>query len=81
MLGSQNLKGFQAIIGHMLLQNCGFDIVMFGHTHRPMIDFGKNLITLNPGSLSYPRQEGRRPSYIMMELEGDLPARFRLEYL
>ncbi len=59
----------------------GFDIVMFGHTHRPMIDFGKNLITLNPGSLSYPRQEGRRPSYIMMELEGDLPARFRLEYL
>ena len=44
----------------------GFDIVMFGHTHRPYFDIDKSgekeLITLNPGSLSYPRQEGHRPS-------------------
>lgn len=27
----------------------------------------KNLLVLNPGSLSYPRQEGKRPSYILLE--------------
>ena len=59
----------------------GYDIVMFGHTHRPLIDYGKNLIALNPGSLSYPRQEGRRPSYIIMELNKKGEAGFAIEYL
>ena len=59
----------------------GFDIVMFGHTHRPMLDYGKELITLNPGSLSYPRQDGRQPSYIIMEMNGMEDAQFSLRYL
>ena len=59
----------------------GCDIVMFGHTHRPLIDYGKNVIALNPGSLSYPRQEGKRPSYIMMETDSKGDAHFRIEYL
>ena len=59
----------------------GFDIVMFGHTHRPIIDYGKHVIVLNPGSLSFPRQEGRKPSYIVMELDECGEARFSLEYL
>ena len=58
-----------------------FDIVMFGHTHRPVIDYGKHVIALNPGSISYPRQEGRRPSYIMMELDAEGEAHFSIEYL
>lgn len=58
-----------------------FDLVMFGHTHRPVIDYGKHVIALNPGSLSYPRQEGRRPSYILMELDASGKAHFSLEYL
>ncbi len=57
------------------------DLVMFGHTHRPIIDYGKHVIALNPGSLSYPRQEGRRPSYILMELDAAGKAEFHLEYL
>lgn len=59
----------------------GFDIVMFGHTHRPLIDYGKNIIALNPGSLSYPRQEGHQPSYIMMEMDKKGKAHFNIEYL
>ena len=59
----------------------GANIVMFGHTHRPLIDYGKNVIALNPGSLSYPRQEGKRPSYIMMETDSKGDAHFRIEYL
>lgn len=45
------------------------DIVMFGHTHRPVVDIDENIVALNPGSLSYPRQEGGKPSYIIMEIK------------
>ena len=58
-----------------------FDIVMFGHTHRPLLDYSRGIITLNPGSISYPRQEGRRPSYILMELDEEGEAHFEIRYL
>ena len=44
----------------------GADIVMYGHTHRPCFTKEDGLITLNPGSVAYPRQEGRRGSYMVM---------------
>ena len=47
----------------------GADIVMFGHTHRPYLDVEDDIIVLNPGSLSYPRQEGRRGSYMIVEID------------
>lgn len=59
----------------------GADIVMYGHTHRPVIDTSGSVIALNPGSLSYPRQEGRRPSYMVMELDREGEAHFTLVYL
>ena len=59
----------------------GKDIVLFGHTHRPVVDKGGSVIAVNPGSLSYPRQEGRRPSYIVMEIGINGDAGFRLKYL
>ena len=59
----------------------GVDIVMYGHTHRPYLDQQTDITVLNPGSLSYPRQEGRKGSYMIMELsEGGRP-RFRTYYL
>ena len=59
----------------------GVDIVMYGHTHRPYLDQQTDITVLNPGSLSYPRQEGRKGSYMIMELsEGGSP-RFRTYYL
>ena len=64
----------------------GFDIVMFGHTHRPFYEMekkegDKDLIVLNPGSLSYPRQEGHRPSYMIMELDKDGTPSYHTCYL
>ena len=59
----------------------GADIVMFGHTHRPVVEVGKKLTALNPGSLSFPRQEGRRPSYILMELDKNGEAHYHLNFL
>ena len=29
----------------------------------------KDLIVLNPGSLSYPRQDGHKPSFMLMEID------------
>lgn len=57
------------------------DIVMYGHTHRPVIDIDDEVIALNPGSLSYPRQEGRKPSYIIMEIDSFGEAHFTISYL
>lgn len=65
-------------------ENRGVNIVMYGHTHKPVIDRGKNVMDItavNPGSLSYPRQEGRRPSYILMELDREGKAHYHLNFL
>ena len=58
----------------------GFDIVMYGHTHRPIIEVIDGIMVLNPGSLSYPRQEGRRPSYIILDIDDMGDAHYRLCY-
>ena len=40
------------------------DAVLFGHTHQPYLDQSEQGLTvMNPGSLSKPRQDGKRPSY------------------
>ena len=57
------------------------DIVMFGHTHKPFLEMIDGMIVLNPGSLSYPRQEGRKGSYIMMEIEPECDVKCEIKYL
>jgi hypothetical protein len=60
--------------------NC--EIAMFGHTHRPLIDQSNPHLTIhNPGSLSFPRQENHRPSYILMTLDAEGQAEYELCYL
>lgn len=59
----------------------GADVVMYGHTHRPVVDRGWGVTAVNPGSISYPRQEGHQPSYIIMELDGQGKLHFTIEYL
>ena len=52
------------------------DIVMFGHTHKPYFSQKDGLTVLNPGSLSYPRQDGRKPSYMVMEIDEEGKAHY-----
>ena len=59
----------------------GVDIVMYGHTHKPVIDIDDSVIAINPGSLTYPRQENKRPSYILMEIDRFGEVHFTLNYL
>ncbi len=46
----------------------GADIVMYGHTHVPLVDLSDDVWVLNPGSLSLPRNSSR-PSFIIMDID------------
>ena len=72
-MGNEMLK--EEAIAH------GVDIVMYGHTHKPVIDISDNIVAINPGSLSYPRQENRKASYIIMEIDEKGEASFSLHYV
>lgn len=56
------------------------DIVMYGHTHVPMIDLNDSVWAINPGSISLPRQKGRIPTFILMDLDRDGKAHFTLNH-
>ncbi len=58
-----------------------FDIVFYGHSHKPIIDREEEIVAINPGSISYPRQEGKRPSYCIMEIEENEKATFEIRFL
>lgn len=47
----------------------GYDIVMFGHTHTPYLEIGDKVTILNPGSISYPRQDPRRKTFMIIEVD------------
>ena len=72
-MGNENLK-------HEARMH-GVDIVIYGHTHKPVVDIEDDIIAVNPGSLTYPRQENRKPSYIIMELDREGKAHFTINYL
>ena len=57
------------------------DIVLFGHTHRPTLEIDEDIIVANPGSLTYPRQEKRRPSYMVLYLEKGKVPKFETKFL
>ncbi len=59
----------------------GCDIVMYGHTHKPFLAKIDGVIALNPGSLSYPRQEGRNPSYMTAVLKENGELLFQQKYI
>ena len=71
--------GYERIIeaGKQLSAN----VVMFGHTHKPLITQKEGIYLVNPGSISQPRQEGRVPTYIIMELDRFGVIHFTLNYV
>lgn len=57
------------------------NLLIYGHTHRPLVEIREELVILNPGSLSYPRQEGKLPSYIIMEIDKKGEASFSIKHV
>lgn len=58
----------------------GADIVLYGHTHRPCLEIYHDIILANPGSLVYPRQENRKPSYMVLSLEKGKTPEFETKF-
>ncbi len=59
----------------------GADIVCFGHTHKPVLERADDLVLINPGSISYPRQDNHKPSYVIMDIDREGEAHFTVAYL
>lgn len=72
-------RGLQRLIAEGARR--GADIVMYGHTHRPAIEQEGNMMILNPGSISYPRQVGRERTYMVMEVNEDNKINVELKYI
>lgn len=71
--------GIENLVEEAVAQN--IDIVMFGHTHRPLVEIREKITVINPGSLSYPRQEGREPSYIIMNIDDNSNISYEVKYV
>ena len=60
-------SGYDRIVDEAKSRNCNF--ALFGHTHRPYYEVINGVHVVNPGSLSYPRQFSRKPTYAMIEID------------
>ena len=59
----------------------GAAIVVYGHTHKPVAEYEDGILVLNPGSLAYPRQSDRRPSYLLLDVAEDGALSFAIQKL
>lgn len=46
------------------------DVVLFGHTHQPVLVYHNESIILNPGSISEPRNS-KFPSYAIIQIDAE----------
>lgn len=56
------------------------DMAIFGHTHVGFLKNEDNIIFLNPGSISRPR-DGKKPSYVIMEMENNKISEINFKYI
>lgn len=59
----------------------GADVVFYGHTHVPEISQHEDVLVINPGSISYPRQEGRNASYVVLDVDKNGDFSFEIRFL
>lgn len=71
--------GLERLVMAGLEQGC--DIIMYGHTHVPVISEGEDYSVINPGSLTYPRQSGHKPSYIIMTMKDNGEVEYELRFI
>lgn len=72
-------SGYDRIIQEALRRKV--NIVMFGHIHRPVQEERHGILLLNPGSISFPRQQGRRGTYMVMDINTDNEISVELKYV
>ena len=47
----------------------------------PVVEEEDGILVINPGSLTFPRQQGRRPSYAVMDVEEGKDLQVEIKYL
>ena len=50
-------------------QEAGANIALFGHIHQAVAELDKNILFVNPGSISQPRGPVQVPSYAIIDSE------------
>ena len=58
--------GYDRLADEALSRGC--NMAFFGHTHIPFMEEINDVFLVNPGSLTYPRQYGRIPTYVIAEI-------------
>ena len=61
--------GYDRLVDEAKSRDC--DFAVFGHTHLPFYQQMNGVHVINPGSLSYPRQHLRRPSFAIINIASD----------
>lgn len=69
----------QGLADEARARNCS--MALFGHTHRPFSRMVNGVLCINPGSINFPRQENRRPSYAMFYLDKKGNLRTEAKYI
>ena len=49
----------------------GCDLILFGHLHKPFVIREEKLVIANPGSIAFPRQDGRKHTYLVLTDDPD----------
>ena len=71
--------GMEKLIGDA--KERGADIVLFGHTHQPVLTSYEGITILNPGSISFPRPLGKTPSYGIIDISGSGEVKAQIRYV
>lgn len=50
-------------------KSLGADVILFGHLHCPIAETIQGIKIFNPGSITFPRQRDKRPSYLVLTLD------------
>lgn len=69
----------QGLADEARARNCS--MALFGHTHRPFSRVVNGVLCINPGSINFPRQENRKPSYAMFYLDKKGNLRTEAKYI
>lgn len=56
-------------------KECGANIMLFGHTHKPFLEQTEDCLILNPGSISYPRG-GNICTFAIIDINNDINIKF-----
>jgi putative phosphoesterase len=52
-------------------QEVGATIALFGHIHQAVAEYDKNILFVNPGSISQPRGPVQIPSYAIIDSQDE----------